>query len=333
MLLLSGQPVEEIPVVLVPVSELRLSDSPRLAGVDPEHVRVLAASESTVPPILVHRATMRVIDGAHRVHAAVHRGQQAIHARLLECGERDLFAMSVRLNAVHGLPLSLADRTAAAGRIVGSHPEWSDRAVGHVTGLSAKTVAALRRRSAGEVPAPGERVGRDGRTRPLNAAEGRLAASRLLRERPEASIREIAREADISVGTAHDVRRRLASGQDPVPPGLRPAGSRTATRRAGPPRKPPPAIAEGVSSLAKLKRDPSLRFSELGRAMLRLMDAHTLSPEARRRFAENVPTHCVKLVAAVARHCAHSWLAFAQQVEARVPPEHTGRNPGADHDT
>jgi hypothetical protein len=43
----------------------------------------------------------------------------------------------------HGLPLTLADRLAAAARIVTACPYWSDRAVAAVAGLSPKTVTAV----------------------------------------------------------------------------------------------------------------------------------------------------------------------------------------------
>ncbi|MDT0445160.1 ParB N-terminal domain-containing protein [Streptomyces johnsoniae] len=347
------EPVEEIPVTPVPVAVLRLTDSPRLAGLDIEHVNALAATDNPLPPILVHRPTMRVIDGRHRVRAAVLRGHETIEARLVDGHEHDLFALSVRLNVTHGLPLSTADRTAAVRRLLGSHPQWSDRAIGHITGLSAKSVASIRRRASGDAAQLAGRVGRDGRTRPLNAAQGRLLASRLIRERPAASLREIAREAAISIGTAHDVRRRLTSGQHPVPAGLRrrQATARieppepTAHRAAQAPRPPrgaPVTPHDAVSAAAagnqedgagakellrKLKRDPSLRFSEAGRSILRLMDAHSVPSATWQRLAEAVPAHCTGLVAAAARECAASWLAFAQRVERRGEQRGPRRGP------
>ncbi|WP_255308069.1 ParB/RepB/Spo0J family partition protein [Streptomyces marincola] len=353
------QPVDGIPVTVVPISLLQLSDSPRLTGLDVEHVAALASAGNALPPIFVHRPTMRVIDGRHRVRAAALRGCETIEARLLDGHEDDLFALAVRLNVVHGLPLTTADRTAAVRRLLGTHPQWSDRAIGHIAGLSAKSVASLRRRLAGEAAQLAGRVGRDGRTRPLNAVQGRLLASRLISERPAASLREIAREAAISIGTAHDVRRRLKSGQHPVPAGLRrrqSAGRTDASRveraRAGRPAaaggddaapaaaEPPlspatggpgTAVAAGADAsgarevLGKLKRDPSLRFSEAGRSILRLMDAHAAPPAAWQRLADAVPAHCAGLVATAARDCAAAWLAFAQRVEQRAGHGPQGR--------
>ena len=73
----------------------------------------------------------------------------------------------------HGMPLTRADRKAAAQRIVMIRPQWSDRAIAAVGGLSAKTVGAIRRRSTEEIPQSNARLGGDGRVRPLAAADGR----------------------------------------------------------------------------------------------------------------------------------------------------------------
>ena len=70
----SGIILREEPVV-VPVELLRHADSPRLDGESPDHIRTLAESGSDLPPILVHRETMRVIDGMHRLRAAILNGQ------------------------------------------------------------------------------------------------------------------------------------------------------------------------------------------------------------------------------------------------------------------
>ncbi|WP_167538516.1 ParB/RepB/Spo0J family partition protein [Streptomyces albofaciens] len=206
--------------VTVPISELDLSCPLRSGGQDPEHVRTLAELDAALlPPILVHHPTMRVLDGAHRVRAELLRGGTHIRVELIEGTEEECFVLAVRSNVGHGLPLSLADRKAAAARILRAYPQWSDRSVGGVTGLSPKTVGAVRRRSAEEDPRlnGGGRLGRDGRTYPTSVAEGRLYASKLIGERPHTPLREIASRAGISLGTAQDVRKRLENGQDPVP--------------------------------------------------------------------------------------------------------------------
>jgi ParB-like chromosome segregation protein Spo0J len=100
------------------VASLLPADSPRLAGEDPHHTQMLADSESTLPPILVHRATMQVIDGMHRLNAAILRGEKTIRARFFEGATAQAFVLAVQSNIAHGLPLTTADREAAAARII-----------------------------------------------------------------------------------------------------------------------------------------------------------------------------------------------------------------------
>lgn len=204
-------------VVRVPISSLKMTGSLRVDGEDPTHVRLLAEVAAPLPPVLVHRPTMRVVDGKHRMRAAMLRGEQTLLVRFVDCDEDRAFLLSVEANIKHGLPLSLADRKAAAGRIVERHPAWSDRRVAAVVGLSADCVAGIRRTVRPGSDQVTTRVGRDGRVRPIDSAQGRLRAGRVLADRPDASLREIAREAGIAVGTARDVRNRVRQGLDPVP--------------------------------------------------------------------------------------------------------------------
>src|SRR5205823_5872017 len=150
-----------------------------------------------LPPIVVRRATMRVIDGMHRLYAAELRGNTTIKVRFFEGSEDDAFLLAVRTNIAHGLPLKIAERRSAAGRIINDRPELSDRSIASVVGLAAKTVAGIRRSATGDAPQLDARVGRDGRVRPLSSAEGRRLAGELLAEHPDASLRTIARGSGI----------------------------------------------------------------------------------------------------------------------------------------
>ncbi|NYI06879.1 ParB/RepB/Spo0J family partition protein [Allostreptomyces psammosilenae] len=320
----------------MPISSLVLTDSPRLDGESAEHVRVLAESDAELPPIIVHRPTMRVIDGTHRLRAAVLRGQDTIAARFFDGTEADAFVLAVRANIEHGLPLSLADRSAAAARVMAFYPQWSDRAIAAVTGLAAKTVGAIRRRTAPEdSPRAQVRIGRDGRVRPLSSARGRTVAGEFVTNNPQASLRQIAEVAGISLGTARDVRERLRRGEDPLPPKLRPA-HRPAARpaRAAEPGEQPrerPATAPRPAGARPwrgplrdrnaivwaLRRDPSLRYAETGRTLLRLLDAHLIGPEEWKRLVEGVPPHRADLVLDAARECAAAWQEFAEQLQRR----------------
>lgn len=298
----------------IAITALSPPDSPRLGGTDPEHVRALAETDERLPAITVHRSTMRVIDGMHRVRAALQRGESHIDAVFFEGSEADAFVLAVKSNVSHGLPLPADDRVRAAERIIESHSSWSDRTIASVSGLAAKTVASIRQRLSGDGAAPDKRVGRDGRVRPVNSAEGRRRAGKLIGEKPDASLREIADGAGIAVATARDVRQRVRAGEDPVPPQQR----RTEQRQL-PADEPFPELyaVRIASNWQNLKRDPSLRYSQTGRTILRLMDPHTMSADNWQQLVDNVPSHCADAVADLARLCAEALQCFAQQVDER----------------
>jgi ParB-like chromosome segregation protein Spo0J len=303
-----------LPTTVVPIASLLPSDSPRLGGVSAEHVRALTEIDTGVPPILVHRVTMRVIDGMHRLQAAARRGRETIEVRFVDGDERDLFVLAVQTNTQHGLPLSLRDRIAAATRVASSHPHWSDRLIAELTGLSANTVGSVRKRSSEDIPRVDGRVGRDGKVRPLNTGHGRQLAGAIMTERPGVSVREVARETGLSLGTVQDVRKRLSQGEDPVPERQR---GRDNVVTSAKPAAVPHAPIEPSKALALVKRDPSLRFSDVGRTILRLLDSHSIPEETWVRLAESVPPHSAAAVASIARSCAMSWTRFAEQVESR----------------
>jgi ParB-like chromosome segregation protein Spo0J len=208
----SGSGVER-----VPITSLHAADSPRLNGEDEEHIARLAATETKLPPILVDRRTMQVIDGMHRLRVASLQGQEMIDVKFFDGSEADTFLRAVQENIVHGLPLTHADRRAAAERVIASHPHMSDRAISNSIGLSAYTVAAIRKSSGERSSQSDTRIGTDGKIRPLNSESGRRRAAELLAEQPDASLRQVARVAGISPTTVRDVRKRLEHGESPVP--------------------------------------------------------------------------------------------------------------------
>ncbi|TCO54025.1 ParB-like nuclease family protein [Actinocrispum wychmicini] len=308
-----------MPLARMSIDSLLPADSPRLAGLDHAHVRVLAESPDELPPIIVHRSTGRVIDGMHRLQAAVLHGETEVAVRLYDGDEREAFVLAVQTNIVHGLPLSLADRNAAAARIVTLYPEWSDRAIASCVGLAPKTVGAVRRRSGELGSDPGVRRGLDGRKRPVSSLEGRLTASRLLRERPNASLREIAEAAGIAPSTAMDVRNRLASGQHPVP--NRPRGAVNDSSLARPRNqgheRPKPSAKTLEAALRVVRTDPSLRFNAAGRLLLRWLGAYPPGPVEWNQVVGSVPSHCVDLVVDLARRNADLLHEFAKELEER----------------
>jgi len=307
----------------VPVAALRPADSPRLIGEDAEHIRVLAEPDRALPPILVHRSTMRIIDGMHRLGAARLRGQETIDVVFFDGSEEDAFVLAVKANVAHGLPLSYADREAAVARIVISHPNWSDRAIAAAAGLGPRTVAAVRGGIEG-LPQGTARLGRDGRVRPLDSTDGRRVASQLIAAFPDASLRAIARAAGIAPATVRDVRERIQRGEDPVPPRRPRTGRDSRTER----RDTDPSSAHDSSErlsvqernavLRNLERDPSLRFAQTGARTLRWLVHRVIAEEEWRELIDTVPPHSVYILSALARRCANEWIEFARQLEQRV---------------
>lgn len=313
------QTVEQSPVVMVAVKALVAVDSPRVAGEDSDHVKTLAESEGVFPPITVHHETMQVIDGMHRLRAAELRGQADIAVRFFHGERQDAFVLSVAANTTHGLPLSQADRLAAASRILDFHPEWSDRAIASVSGLSAKKVAEIRRNHAELGGTSSVRVGIDGRARPVNCVQGRELASELIRANPEASLRQIAKAAGISPATVADVRDRLRQGHDPVPVKLR---KKTTSSQPQVPKSGEDAVllrrrrplSELVPMFDSLCKDPSLRFSETGRLVLRLFDSCAAAARERTRILDALPAHCHEPVAELLLSYAEIWQGIAVEL-------------------
>ncbi|MDF2257714.1 ParB/RepB/Spo0J family partition protein [Streptantibioticus ferralitis] len=308
----------------LPLSSLLPSDSPRIEGESEEHIDLLVKLDTTLPPVIVHRETMRIVDGMHRLRAAQLRGDESIEVEFFDGEAEDAFVLAVQQNITHGLPLSRADRTAAAKRILADHPDWADRRIAHSTGLAPGTVAALRQCSTDRNEQLNTRVGSDGRIRPLRATEGRLRASQLIADNPGASLREIATSAGIALATAKDVRDRLRQGIDPVSAKVSKTSSNSTVRANvksahGPAASRaalvPPVAADGV--LPSLRNDPSLR-TEAGRMLLQLLIAHSLDDEVKwRQLAAGVPGHRVAVVAQIARQCAEKWRHLACELDRR----------------
>lgn len=325
----------------------------RQSGTDAIHVRLLvdAAGSVELPAILVQRAGMRIIDGLHRVEAAKVRRERSIRARVVDCTDEEALVLAIRTNVMHGLPLSKVDRISAAKRVLTTHPDWSDRAIAGIAGLSAKTVASLRNRATDGTLFNGKRLGRDGKRRPLTAAEGRRRAEEYIRAHPRASIREIAREADVSLGTVHDVRTRLRDFGHAE--GGHAEGGQTGTGQTGTVETTPlrqgeeeTAHAAAVTAFetteqcaipqsskfqpggvgkrdgdgqaigwpavaAKLASDPALRYTEGGRAFYRWMNTHSMQADEWQEFIDAIPEHWVQDVSRIASGMSEEWRQFA----------------------
>jgi len=340
---------QQAPEVSIPVSSLQPGFRLRQAGTDAAHVRLLADAAGSVdlPPILVQKRGSRIIDGTHRVEAAKLRDEWCIKAQVVDCTDQQALVLAVKTNTLHGLPLSRADRIAGAKRILAAHPDWSDRAVAAITGLSAKAVASLRNTATGDTQFHGKRLGRDGKRRPVQPGEGRRRAAEYIAAHPEASLRQVARETDVSLGTVHDVRDRLRRGTltiaspagqagQPVTQPLTTPGPGLVTS-AGHPAQAGPAVPAGPLRLArslpprpgardpqqviwsaisaKLAGDPALRYTEGGRAFLRWMSRHSTQADEWREFIDAIPEHWRPEVSRIAQSMSEEWRQFADHLQ------------------
>ncbi|MGC0316434.1 ParB N-terminal domain-containing protein [Kitasatospora acidiphila] len=348
----------------IPIDSVLPGESPRFTIEDKAHIARLAETDATLPPILIHRQTMRVIDGLHRLRAAQLKGEDSIAVEYFDGTEEAAYLLSVEANIAHGLPLTVSERKAAAERIVTMHPEMSDRSIARNTGLSAKTVSEIRRRSTGDSGQSDARVGRDGRLRPVNADEGRRRVAKVIRERPDASLREIAQAAGVSVSTAHGVRCRIRD-EEPVQPGAARTGSVPAQRtdsqsftkwtattppaqsgtseasaqrlaESGPARRtgvaadPAPSrlgsqrlpaqrrADEAFAGLERLRRDPSLRFTDSGRALLTWLHQRLVVVSEAEHELQSIPPHLLTTVSALALECADNWRELATELRGRA---------------
>src|SRR5699024_5174950 len=76
-----------------------------------------------------------------------------------------------------------------------------------------------------------------------------------------------------------------------------------------PPKRTPQALLEA------LYRDPTLRFNEHGRRVLRWFMHGAMPDEEWRSFLPHVPMHQAGAMAEIARRSAQSWAEFAREIE------------------
>lgn len=302
----------------VAIESIEFGDGPRLAGENTDYIKLLADIETELPPVIVNRNTMQIIDGRHRVRAAQMRGDKTISAELIEANDDDSFILGVEYNIAHGLPLSSCDRKAAATRILYSHPHWSDRAIARASGLSARTVASLRRRSTADLQQLNDRVGQDGRVRPVDINARRAQAAKILADNPTAPLREVAKAAGVSLGTAHDVSKNVRRAQDDVR-----KSSTQGTDNADPDRTLRGRVKrlrhQGrclESSLQILSHDPSIRYSQSGRQILTWLRTHSIQRDEWNSILDGIPPHLVEIVVGMARDSAAEWCEFAKRLES-----------------
>lgn len=303
----------------VPISTLLPANSPRLDGIDQEHAKALAESPRALPPILVQACSMRVIDGMHRVRAAQLLGKDMIEARFFEGDDSEAFVAAVKANVMHGRPLSLADRKAAAAAIIKMFPDWSNRAVANATSLSDKTVNSIRSRSTTPDVQLNRRIGRDGRIRPVDVADARGRARRAIAEDPDASLRSIARLVGLSPATIRNVREEMDEDGSHSQ-SLKQVGDGSEQVRPSDKLSQRLEDSDRRRVLEALKRDPSLRLNNAGKELLRWLEMHTRLPGSSQEIIDRIPSHCVESVALLAADCSAWWATLKYQLNVENPP-------------
>jgi hypothetical protein len=187
-----------------------------------DHVVALAQLAGRWPPLLVRADDRRVIDGNHRLAAARRLGLTVVECELFRGSDFEGYIESVRRNVEHGLPLSLRERRAAAGRILERCHEWSDRRIAGMCGVSAATVSKIRREVPGiRCPTAQSdhldmRTGRDGRQRPIVTPATREELVEAVRAHPNAPLRAIAALVGRSPETVRRVRLAVSENSEGV---------------------------------------------------------------------------------------------------------------------
>jgi hypothetical protein len=289
-------------IVRVRVGRLRRGDSPRLGGIDAAHLDALVELDGAWPPLLV-TPSMRILDGHYRHLAARRIGMREVECTIYEGDDTSGYVESVRRNSVHGLPLTLAERRAAATRVLLLEPAWSDRRIGHICGLAHETVGRLRRRLSadGTISLHEKRLGRDGALRSL---QRRGAGAAPPADRPEGV-------TSPTVAT----RPELA-----VVPGAEPRGAARGADGAGVATGAPTAAAAS----AELSSDAAFTSTAAGAGFVGWFDGTSLG-DAWSGHVDAVPLSRIYEVADEARRRASAWNEFADSLVARVGRGGRGR--------
>jgi hypothetical protein len=144
----------------------------------------------------------------------------------------------------------------------------------------------------------------------------------MIAEHPEASLRQIAAVAGISIATVRDVRERMRQGRDPLPPKVRAMATGDSSGRPERPARHGECGGqfdkkERISILEHLSKDPSLRYTESGRFVLRWLHAHVMALDDYEKVVAELPLHWTEPTQRLALHCASLWSRFAEELEYR----------------
>ncbi len=287
-----------LPVEAVPVRKLKAGLSPRSGDLNEANIEALAEVIDRLPPILVHKESMTVIDGHHRLEAVRRAGHELIGAVLVATTLAEAAALAIVANVAHGLPLTISERKEAASRLIEATPDQSDRSIAVLCGLAPSTVAKVRARCLGSTTGYDNRLGVDGhrRGRCSDEVKERLAAS--LHDRPDQSYRTLGRDVGVSASTVSRLARRGA-----------PRLGRGTSRNG----KGSDATSSGVSATS----DVALSSLPEAEGFVAWFDSHRIESTAWRRYLPLVPLSRVYEIADECRARAAAWSEMASALEHR----------------
>jgi hypothetical protein len=296
-----------------PLNSLKEFGTNRLRGIDPTHVELLAEVPEEWPPILVWRWDNQIVDGYHRVAAAKLLNMVSIPVEWFEGTAEEAYIESVRRNTRGGLPLTLRQRVKASETMLEKQPDWSDRRIALLCGLSATTVA--RARSESRAATTGSRVGRDGRVRPSHPGDARRRVLSALEKDPHGSLRSIASLAAVSPETVRTIKRRL---QDEKQLGLRePRAALKSVSDEFPLTGLPVMREPGTGADAKTwESDVALASCESAESLLEWLSGGSGIYDWP-TFVKKVPLSRIYEIADESRRRANAWERFAGALEAR----------------
>lgn len=283
-----------------------------MSGLVEAHVSALAACCGHLPPVLVRRGDLSVVDGAHRLAAARRLGMSAVLVEWFEGTWVEALQSFLARNTSDGLAVSVDDRQRGVRRLLAGQPDWSDRRIAQICGVSPKMVARMRSNDEGphsDSPCA-KRIGRDGRARPVRAGVMRSRIAEALSRDPQASLRSIASQLGVSPETVRSVRMEREAPQqagfrDAVvgAPDMSPVGCLV---RQLPTEPLPPAWHQ----------DMAFTSTRQGMSFVEWFDATDVAADCGR--ADDVPLSRVYDIADEARRRATFWSEFALTLEART---------------
>jgi hypothetical protein len=333
----AGDVRHAVGVVEVSLGELTSGRSPRLHGLNHEHVVALMDRKEDWPPILITRADRTIIDGQHRFRAAQLLGHSSIACIISDAPETEAFVESIRRNLKNGLPLTRRDRKHAARVVLELHCDWSDRRIAALCAIDHGTVASLRAdldiSPTGQNLRLDTRLGRDGKRRPVDYASTRQRVIQAIRAEPQASLRQIAQSAGVSPETVRTVKSRnraqpvADSASNPLhtPAGVSTTyGSPNGIGECEPePRGPRAHLQPGPEAQANRtlgwESDPALRSTSQTQAFLEWF-GQTSVRDTWPVWVDTVPLSRIYEIADEARRRADAWVSFARALEQRSHP-------------